>query len=244
MDVAWNGRVNSNQYVGPRLFAAGNFLTTRVWPLPDLRTRSRVRWTLRVRQAIREQIKNGVDHIKLNLSGGILGPAGIVTESFLLPDEIKGRFRGLPLSNSRSWRTRQILRREHAIRLGAHSVEHALHHGRRMHRALSEARHMVRPHALDSHLTPKQATNKGSNSGQSIATTRTPSAAAQRRHPSASLLVREGPEGRSNGSRLRHSAAQGCRNCSSLDCGFGLARPTAGSCRSNPQWRRGLWGGT
>jgi hypothetical protein len=26
-------------------------------------------------KAIREQIKNGVDHIKLNLSGGIMGPA-------------------------------------------------------------------------------------------------------------------------------------------------------------------------
>jgi hypothetical protein len=42
-------------------------------------------------KAIREQIKNGVDHIKLNLSGGIMGPAwDLHTHSFLLDDQPAG----------------------------------------------------------------------------------------------------------------------------------------------------------
>jgi imidazolonepropionase-like amidohydrolase len=44
-------------------------------------------------KAVREQIKNGVDHIKLNLSGGIMGRRGTLhTHSFLLDDEIRAAF--------------------------------------------------------------------------------------------------------------------------------------------------------
>ena len=44
-------------------------------------------------RAIREQIKNGVDHIKLNLTGGIMGPAwDRHWQSFLLDDEIRGAY--------------------------------------------------------------------------------------------------------------------------------------------------------
>ena len=77
-------------------------------------------------KAIREQIKNGVDHIKLNLSGGIMGPAwDLHTHSFLLDDEIRAAFeicrkRGFKVmahaTNSEAVKS--------AIRLGAHSIEH------------------------------------------------------------------------------------------------------------------------
>ena len=43
-------------------------------------------------KAIREQIQHGVDHIKLNLSGGIMGPRGTGI--------------GIPFSSRRSWRRR------------------------------------------------------------------------------------------------------------------------------------------
>ena len=37
--------------------------------------------------------QNGVDHIKLNLSGGIIGPAwDLHRHSFFLPDELKAAF--------------------------------------------------------------------------------------------------------------------------------------------------------
>ena len=57
-------------------------------------------------KAIREQIKNGVDHIKLSLSGGIMGPAwDLHTHSFLLDDEIRAAFEICHSVASRSWRT-------------------------------------------------------------------------------------------------------------------------------------------
>ena len=44
-------------------------------------------------RAIREQMKNGVDHIKLNLSGGIMGPDwDRHWHSFLMREEIEAAF--------------------------------------------------------------------------------------------------------------------------------------------------------
>lgn len=72
-------------------------------------------------------MKHDVDHIKLNLSGGIMGPRwDRHTESFLLPEEIETAFalckqRNFPVmahaTNPESVKM--------AIKLGAHSVEHA-----------------------------------------------------------------------------------------------------------------------
>jgi hypothetical protein len=75
MDVAWKRAFDSGQHVGPRLFASGYFLTTTgghfLTSGHALEVDGPYGWV----KAIREQIKNGVDHIKLNLSGGIMGPA-------------------------------------------------------------------------------------------------------------------------------------------------------------------------
>src|SRR5256884_156480 len=90
MDVAWKRAFDSGQHVGPRLFASGYFLTTTgghfLTSGHALEVDGPYGWV----KAIREQIKNGVDHIKLNLSGGIMGPTwDLHTHSFLLDDEIR-----------------------------------------------------------------------------------------------------------------------------------------------------------
>jgi imidazolonepropionase-like amidohydrolase len=93
MDVAWKRAFDSRQHVGPRLFASGHFLTTTgghfLTSGHALEVDGPYGWV----KAIREQIKNGVDHIKLNLSGGIMGAAwDLHTHSFLLDDEIRAAF--------------------------------------------------------------------------------------------------------------------------------------------------------
>ena len=78
-------------------------------------------------EAIRDQIKHDVDHIKLNLSGGIMGPRwDRHTESFLLPDEIETAF---ALCSQRNFPVMAHATNPEAVKmavkLGARSVEHA-----------------------------------------------------------------------------------------------------------------------
>ena len=49
MDVAWKRAFDTGQYVGPRVFAAGHFLTTHGWPLPDVGPCARMRRPVRLR---------------------------------------------------------------------------------------------------------------------------------------------------------------------------------------------------
>jgi imidazolonepropionase-like amidohydrolase len=105
MDVAWKRAFDSGQHLGPRLFACGHFLTTTgghfLTSGHALEVDGPYGWV----KAIREQIKNGVDHIKLNLSGGIMGPAwDLHTHSFLLDDELRALSRFAANAGSKSWR--------------------------------------------------------------------------------------------------------------------------------------------
>ncbi len=65
MDVAWKRAFDSGQHVGPRLFASGHFLTTSGGHFLSsghaLVLDGPYGWV----KAIREQMKNGVDHISL-----------------------------------------------------------------------------------------------------------------------------------------------------------------------------------
>ena len=78
------------------------------------------------RRAIREQIKNGVDFIKLNMTGGVMGPPWDgMANTFPLPDEIETAFE---LCHRRGFKvvahaggTDGI---KAAVRAGAHSIEH------------------------------------------------------------------------------------------------------------------------
>src|ERR1700755_3482355 len=93
MDVAWKRGLDSAAHVGPRLFASGYFLTTTgghfLTSGHALEVDGPYGWV----KAIREQIKNGVDHIKLNLTGGIMGPSwDRHWQAFLLDEELEAAF--------------------------------------------------------------------------------------------------------------------------------------------------------
>jgi len=79
MDVAWKRAFEAGQYIGPRVFAAGYFLTTTGGHFLTSGHARECDGPYGFVRAIREQIKNGVDHIKLNLTGGIMAPRGIGT---------------------------------------------------------------------------------------------------------------------------------------------------------------------
>ena len=108
------------------MFASGYFLTTTgghfLTSGHALEVDGPYGWV----KAIREQIKNGVDHIKVNLSGGIMGPAwDLHTHSFLLDDEICAAFE---ICRKRGFKVMAHATNpdavKNAIRLGAQSIEH------------------------------------------------------------------------------------------------------------------------
>ena len=161
MDVAWKRAFDSGQHIGPRLFASGYFLTTTgghfLTSGHALEVDGPYGWV----KAIREQIKNGVDHIKLNLSGGIMGPAwDLHTRSFLLEDEIRAAFE---ICRQRGFKVMAHATNpeavKNAIRLGAHSVEHGYIMDEECIELLLKHETWYVPTLAISHLTPSQATN-------------------------------------------------------------------------------------
>src|SRR6267142_983561 len=161
MDVAWKRAFDSGQHVGPRLFASGHFLTTTgghfLTSGHALEVDGPYGWV----KAIREQIKNGVDHIKLNLSGGIMGPAwDLHTHSFLLDDEIRAAFE---ICRKRGFKVMAHATNpdavKNAIRLGAHSIEHGYIIDDECLALLLEHDPWYVPTLAISHLTASQATN-------------------------------------------------------------------------------------
>src|SRR6516162_1328079 len=162
MDVAWKRAFDSGQYVGPRLFAAGHFLTTTGGHFLTSGHALECDGPYGFVKAIREEIKNGVDHIKLNLSGGILGPAWDRHQnSFLLPDELKAAFEICRLREFKVMaHATNPAAVKHAIRLGAHSVEHGYIMDDECIDLFLKHDTWYVPTLSISHLTPKQATNK------------------------------------------------------------------------------------
>src|SRR6202040_2031078 len=159
MDVAWKRAFDTWQHLGPRLFASGYFLTTTgghfLTSGHALEVDGPYGWV----KAIREQIKNGVDHIKLNLTGGIMGPAwDRHSQSFLLDDELEAAFaichqRGFPvMAHAANPETVQA-----AVRLGAHSVEHGYIMDAACIESLRASPTWYVPTLAISHLTPDQA---------------------------------------------------------------------------------------
>lgn len=162
MDVAWKRAFESNQHVGPRVFAAGHFLTTTGGHFLTSGHALECDGPYGFVHAIREQIKNGVDHIKLNLSGGILGPSWDRHQnSFLLPDELNAAFEVCRL---REFKVMAHATNpdavKNAIRLGAHSVEHGYIMDEECIELFLQHDTWYVPTLSISHLTPKQATNK------------------------------------------------------------------------------------
>lgn len=161
MDVAWKRAFDSGQYVGPRLFACGHFLTTTGGHFLTSGHALECDGPYGFVKAIREQIKNGVDHIKLNLSGGILGPAwDLHRHSFLLQDELKAAFE---ICRLREFRVMAHATNpeavKNAIRLGAHSVEHGYILDDECIELFLKHDTWYVPTLAISHLTPEQANN-------------------------------------------------------------------------------------
>ena len=126
VDVAWRQAFNSGQFVGPRIYACGNYLTTTGGHALESGFAVECDGPFGWVNAIRNQIKNGVDQIKLDLTGGVLGPPwDRHWHSFLLEEEMEAAFaicrqRGYSVmahaSNPDAIKA--------AIRLGARSIEH------------------------------------------------------------------------------------------------------------------------
>ena len=161
MDVAWKRAFDSGKFVGPRIFASGYFLTTTGGHFLTSGQARECDGPYGFVQAIREQIKNGVDHIKLNLSGGIMGPPwDLHKHSFLLEDEIKAAF---ALCHQREYKVMAHATNpdavKAAIRLGAHSVEHGYIMDEECIRLFENGDAWYVPTLAISHLTQRQAAN-------------------------------------------------------------------------------------
>lgn len=161
MDVAWKRAFDSRQYIGPHLFASGHFLTTTGGHFLTSGHALECDGPYGFVKAIREQIKNGVDHIKLNLSGGIMGPAwDLHRHSFFLDEELKAAFE---ICRLREFRVMAHATNpqavKNAIRLGAHSVEHGYILDDECIELFVKHGTWYVPTLAISHLSPKQATN-------------------------------------------------------------------------------------
>lgn len=126
MDVAWREAFSGPGPAGPRVFACGNFLTTTGGHFLTSGHAKECNGPYGYAEAIREQIKHDVDHIKLNLSGGIMGPRwDRHTESFMLPEEIEAAF---ALCKQRNFPVMAHATNpdavKMAVKMGARSVEH------------------------------------------------------------------------------------------------------------------------
>src|SRR6266571_1622365 len=161
MDVAWKRAFESGQYVGPRVFASGYFLTTTGGHFLTSGHARECDGPYGFVRAIREQIKNGVDHVKLNLTGGIMGPAwDRHTQSFLLDEELDAAFaicrkRGFPVMAHAANPETVVA----AARLGAHSVEHGYVMDAESVESLRANGTWYVPTLAISHLTPDQASD-------------------------------------------------------------------------------------
>jgi imidazolonepropionase-like amidohydrolase len=162
MDVAWKRAFDSAQYVGPRVYACGHFLTTTGGHFLTTGHALECDGPFGFVKAIREQMKNGVDHIKLNLSGGIMGAAwDRHWHSFLLEDELKAAF---AICRQREFKVMAHATNpdavKNAIRLGAHSIEHGYIMDDECIELMLKHDVWYVPTLAISHLTPNQAGNE------------------------------------------------------------------------------------
>jgi imidazolonepropionase-like amidohydrolase len=160
IDVALKRAIAGGRLAGPRIFAGGWFLTTTAGHALGTGFARPCDGPMGFVRAIREQMENGVDHIKLNLSGGIFGPAwDRHWHSFLLAEEMDAAFticrqRGYPVmahaTNPEAVKA--------ALRLGAHTIEHGYIMDDECLDLFRERQAWYVPTLGITHLTPSQAT--------------------------------------------------------------------------------------
>ena len=237
MDVAWKHAFDTWQYIGPRVFACGHFLTTTGGHFLTSGHARECDGPYGFVQAIREQIKNGVDHIKLNLTGGIMGPSwDRHWHSFLLEDELQAAF---AICRQRGYKVMAHAANPEAVkaalRLGAHSVEHGYIMDEECIQLFLEHDVWYVPTLAISHLTPGQASNVWEQrwvEQRNLASDLCSPCRYRRRR--ASRLVPAGPgSGREDGAGLGHPPAQRGRltRNGSVDQGRGdaMADPVGGN---------------
>ena len=162
MDVAWRNTFASGEMDGPRVFACGNFLTTTGGHFLTSGHARECDGPYGFVNAVREQIKNGVDHIKLNLSGGVMGPFwDRHTHTFLLEEELAATF---AMCKQRDFKVMAHATNPDAVRtalrLGAHSVEHGYIMDEECMQMFVEGDTWYVPTLGITHLTPSQATSE------------------------------------------------------------------------------------
>ena len=126
IDVSLRNAISEGIATGPRIFAGGYFLTTTAGHLAWSRWTRECDGAVGFVQAIRDQIKSGVDHIKLNLSGGIMGPDWDQhRHSYWLDEELDAAF---DIARLREYAVMAHATNptavKSALRRGAHSIEH------------------------------------------------------------------------------------------------------------------------
>jgi imidazolonepropionase-like amidohydrolase len=160
IDVALRRTYDAGLLPGPRIVAAGWFLTTTAGHALGTGFAMPVDGATGWVRAIREQMQQGVDVIKLNLTGGIMGPWwDRHWHSFLLDEELEAAFR---ICHQRGYKVMAHAANAEAakaaLRLGAHSVEHGYVMDDECLALLRETGAWYIPTLGITHLTPTQAT--------------------------------------------------------------------------------------
>ncbi|MGH7335265.1 MAG: amidohydrolase family protein [Candidatus Rokuibacteriota bacterium] len=162
IDVALKHAFDAGQHVGPRLLTCGWFLTTTAGHALGTGFALPCDGPLGFVRTIREHIQAGVDHIKLNLTGGIMGPGwDRHWHSFFTQDELEAAFaicrqRGVKvMAHAASPEAVKA-----ALRLGAHSVEHGYIMDDECLALFRERDAWYVPTLGITHLTPDQATTR------------------------------------------------------------------------------------
>ena len=159
IDVALKRAYDTGLLVGPRIFAGGWFLTTTAGHALAGGFAKTCDGPTGFVRAIREQMQNGVDHIKLNLTGGIMGPPwDRHWHSFFTPEELDAAFR---ICRQRGYKVMAHAANpgavKAALRLGAHTVEHGYLMDDECLALFRERDAWYIPTLGISHLTPGQA---------------------------------------------------------------------------------------
>jgi imidazolonepropionase-like amidohydrolase len=161
IDVALKRAYDAGQLTGPRIFAGGWFLTTTAGHALATGFARKCDGAEGFVQAIREQIENGVDHVKLNLSGGIIGPAwDRHWHAFFLEEELEAAFR---ICRQRGFKVMAHAANpatvKAALRLGAWTIEHGYIMDDECVTLFREHDAWYVPTLGITHLTPSQATS-------------------------------------------------------------------------------------
>ena len=89
VDVAWKRAFGSGLMVGPRLFVCGGYICATGGHGHELPIAVEVDGPYEMRKAVRDQLKHGVDQIKLAVTGGVMTAGESMQESQLFLDEIQ-----------------------------------------------------------------------------------------------------------------------------------------------------------